>query len=504
MHGAWAAAAPRFEGRRRGGRGPPAAAIASGGPRAIAQAAQEQKANRQAMSWQRNWMEASILPLLGGLTVASALPNGQARTPPMGFNPWNVWGVSATGKPKLSGGHGGWNQSMMLGAAAAIDRLGLREKGYIYVNFDCGWTTGFRVEGRLQVNATRFPDIHSYARQLRTLGYKFGSYAGGGPVTDPSHHSQCCSRAIVGANDTSYGHWTEDVAFLVGELGAEYLKSDPCGGPQQAEYTLAHNRGWVQALKAAGLLDKVHFQGDEQCGALGRPPNASCAGATAAAANSWRTTGDIDNSWAKVLRNIEENDAYGPYAGPGHFNDPDLLEIGNPGLSYAESVSQFSLWCVAKAPLMISTDPSQLNESVLGILGNTDAIAVNQDQLGVQGRRVRADNETGAQVWAGPLAPEKDGGSAEFAAVLLNTADAKLTIFIERADLLAVAANWSVPDSLAARDIWQGMAPVGTLTASGGLSLSVEPHGSRFLRLVASPDGGTGGPAAHDAAEAQT
>ena len=319
---------------------------------------------------------AVLLPLLGGLVATTALPNGQARTPPMGFNPWNVWGVTATGKPKLPGGHGGWNQSMMLGAAAAIDRLGLREKGYVYVNFDCGWTTGFRDEGGLQVNTTRFPDIRFYAKQLRASGFKFGAYAGGGPVTDAAHHSQCCSRAIAGANDTSYGHWTEDVAFLVGELGAEYLKSDPCGGTHQAEYTLAHNRGWVQALKAAGLLGEVHFQGDEQCGALGRPPNASCGGATAAAANSWRTTGDIVNRWAKVLTNIEENDAYGPFAGPGHFNDPDLLEIGNPGLSHAESVSQFSLWCVAKAPLMISTDPSLLNATTLSILSNTDAIAV--------------------------------------------------------------------------------------------------------------------------------
>ena len=407
----------------------------------------------------------------------------------MGFNPWNVWGVSATGKPKLPGGHPGWDQAMLEETAATIDRLGLRAKGYVYVNFDCGWTTGFRDEAGLQVNTTRFPDIRSYTRKLRASGFKFGAYAGGGPPTDATHHSQCCSRAIPGANDTSYGHWAQDVAFLVGELGAEYLKSDPCGGPNQAAYTLAHNRGWVKALRAAGQLGNVHFQGDEQCGALGRHPTRQCGAATAAIANSWRTTGDIANSWSTVLRNIEQNDAYAPYAGPGHFNDPDLLEIGNPGLNHAESVSQFSLWCLAKAPLMISTDPSQLNTTTLSILGNADAIAVNQDRLGIQGRRVRADKETGAEVWAGPLAPHSEGRNgrcAEFGVVLLNTADVAQTIALTRDDLLVVAGNWSVPTAMGAHDIWQSMTHAGLLGDRTSLVLPVQPHGSRFMRLVAS------------------
>jgi alpha-galactosidase len=323
---------------------------------------------------------------------------------------------------------------MMEGAAAALDRMGLRAKGYVYINFDCGWTTGFRDTGGLQVNTTAFPDIHGYAARLRNGGFKVGVYAGGGPKTDATHHSQCCSRAIEGANDTSYDHWEQDVAFLIGELGAEYLKSDPCGGPNQEEYVLAHNKGWVDALNKSGHLGAVHFQGDIECQQSdGLGPSDRCGEATAAAANSWRTTADIRNTWESVLSNIEQNDGAAPFAGPGHWNDPDLLEVGNPGLTDTEARAQFSLWCLAKAPLLISADPSTLSVAALETLGSADAIMVNQDVLGVQGRRV-SNSSSGAQVWAGPLS----GGA--FAVVLLNTATAAQEIKISRQALLAAAA----------------------------------------------------------------
>jgi alpha-galactosidase len=235
-------------------------------------------------------------------------------------------------------------------------------------------------------------------------------------------HSQCCNRALHtpgkgAANDSSDGHWEQDAAMFA-KWKVDYLKSDPCGVKSRNGAIGRYNQKWLDAFTKIGYIDKLHFQGDLVCG---YKPGASdrCLNATAAMANSWRTTGDMRNEFSYVMKNIQQNNGYHKFGGPGHWNDPDLLVVGNTGMTTEASITQMSLWCLTKAPLIISTDlrpglsTSATNASI-DILTNKAAIAVNQDSLGIPGSLIQR-TEAGGQVWTGPLSGDR------YAAVLVNT-----------------------------------------------------------------------------------
>jgi alpha-galactosidase len=234
-----------------------------------------------------------------------------------------------------------------------------------------------------------------------------------------------------------------------------------------------YNQKWVDAFTQLGYIDKLHFQGDLVCG---YKPHASksCLGNTANQSNSWRTTGDIGNSFDKVMRNILQNNEYHATSGPQHWNDPDLLIIGNNGTTVDEQKTQFSLWCITKAPLIISTDLRNATNTTIAILSNKEAIAVNQDSLGIAGQMVQ--NTGQQQVWTGPLS----GG--RYAAVLVN---------LNNASDLSVQLDWkqlpgTVPatQQLQVRDLWSA-ADLGAYNSS--INLTVAPHGSRLIVLTPSP-----------------
>jgi alpha-galactosidase len=120
--------------------------------------------------------------------------------------------------------------------------------------------------------------------------------------------------------------------------------------------------------------------------------------------NSWRTTGDINPSWRSITTLLDANDKWHAYAGPGGWNDPDMLEVGNGKLTLAEQRSHFTLWCLIKAPLLLGMDLRAIADETLEIITNTEVIALNQDPLGVQGYKRTTSNDEGLEVWAGPLA----------------------------------------------------------------------------------------------------
>eukprot|EP00051_Salpingoeca_urceolata_P016939 m.227918 g.227918 ORF g.227918 m.227918 type:complete len:407 (-) comp18822_c0_seq3:57-1277(-) len=328
-----------------------------------------------------------LLTLLG--TGVSALDNGLGRTPPMGFNPWNCFGTSAKGTQKLPGSHP-YNASVIRAVADAIVNTGLAKTGYEYVNLDCGYSTGFRdAQGNLQVNQTLYPGgIKPLADYIHSKGLKFGIYSDAGA-------QQCCSRVHKNADDGSLGHEVRD-AQLFASWGVDYLKHDSCGAKEQSYPDMR------DALNKTGrpMFYSVHGPSGSEAIPI---------------ANIWRTTRDITNSWDSVMNRIMVNDGFVDAAGPGHFNDPDMLEVGNPPLSEGENRAHFSLWCIAKAPLLIGTDVTNMTASTLSILSNKDAIAINQDPLGEQAKMV--SNRTGAQVWTGRL-------SGGYAVALVNTMDA--------------------------------------------------------------------------------
>jgi alpha-galactosidase len=182
--------------------------------------------------------------------------------------------------------------------------------------------------------------------------------------------------------------------------------------------------------------------------------------------NSWRTTGDISDNWASMTSRIDQNDLVHEYAAPGGWNDPDMLEVGNGGLTSAESVAHFSLWALAKAPLLIGCDLASMSNETLAILTNREVIAVNQDPLGVQG--YKRSSKLGLEVWAGPLVDDA------VAVVLFNRRPLAATITFDFALVGAQGSQYAV------RDLWLHK-DLGLF--QGQFSYQVDAHGAAMLKL---------------------
>jgi len=187
--------------------------------------------------------------------------------------------------------------------------------------------------------------------------------------------------------------------------------------------------------------------------------------------NSWRTTGDISDNWARMLSRIDKNDEWYKYAGPGGWNDPDMLEVGNGGMTTVEYTSHFSLWCLAKAPLLIGCDITKMSTDTFNILTAPEVIAVNQDALGVQGHKVNSTAGPGGnlEVWAGPLT----GNS--YAVILLNRSN----------DSEMITAYWSnigikQGTSCMVRDLW---AKQNRGSSTNTYSARVVSHGVVMVKL---------------------
>ncbi|KAG5045894.1 hypothetical protein JHK82_015276 [Glycine max] len=180
--------------------------------------------------------------------------------------------------------------------------------------------------------------------------------------------------------------------------------------------------------------------------------------------NSWRTTGDINDSWASMTTIADLNDKWAAYAGPGGWNDPDMLEVGNGGMTYQEYRAHFSIWALAKAPLLIGCDVRNLTAETLEILSNKEVIAINQDSLGVQGRKVQVSGADGCrQVWAGPLSGNR------LAVALWNRCSKVATI---TASWEALGLESGVHVSV--RDLWQHKVVTGDAVSS--FSARVDIH----------------------------
>lgn len=377
----------------------------------------------------------------------------------MGFNPWNCFGVGSTGLCKLPlpwlPAQGprcrGFDEVVILDIAHAIAHSPLKAAGYAYVNLDCGYSTMRRdSSGILVVNSTRYPHGMPWlADKIHALGLRFGVYSS-------ASTRQCCSMGNPDADDGSAGHERED-AQTFAAWGVDYLKHDDCS-PVAASYAAMRD-----ALNATGrpVLLSIHTPVELR----GQPD----------LGNMWRTTADIDSTYESIMKTALENDRFATRAMPGAWNDPDMLEVGNffTPLGEAEGRTQFSLWCLMKAPLLIGTDLTNASEATLAILGNAEAIAVNQDALGVQGVLRHHDVAEGTQVWIGSLT----GGAV--AVALLNTGDDRdrvVTLSTEFLPLGTTSADvqWRI------RDIWNNSTLAQT---SLPLSLTVGRHDVAFLVL---------------------
>lgn len=299
----------------------------------------------------------------------SLLENGLGRTPQMGWNSWNHFACNI-------------EEKLIRETADAMVSTGLAAAGYKYVNIDDCWAELDRdSKGNFVPKASTFPSgIKALADYVHNKGLKLGIYSDAG--------TQTCSKKMPG----SLGHEEQD-AKTFASWGIDYLKYDNCnnqGISPKERYPIM-----TKALQNSGR--PIFYSLCE----WGQDDPATWANEVG---NSWRTTGDISDNWDSMTSRADENDKWASYAKPGGWNDPDMLEVGNGGMTTEEYRSHFSIWSLAKAPLLVGCDVRSMSKETHEILSNKEVIAVNQDSLGVQGKKVKNGD---LEVWAGPLQHNK-------------------------------------------------------------------------------------------------
>ncbi|KAI3948626.1 hypothetical protein MKW98_027692 [Papaver atlanticum] len=348
------------------------------------------------------------------------LNNGLGSTPQMGWNSWNHFQCNI-------------EEKLIKETADAMVSTGLAAVGYNYINLDDCWGEFNRdSQGNLVPNASAFPSgIKALADYVHSKGLKLGIYSDAGVFT--------CSKKMPG----SLGHEEQD-AKTFASWGVDYLKYDNCHNtgtspkeryPKMSKALLESGRSIFFSLCEWGEQDPATW-----APGLG---------------NSWRTTEDIEDKWESMTKLADLNDKWAAYAGPGGWNDPDMLEVGNGGMTTEEYRSHFSIWALVKAPLLIGCDIRSMNNVTTELLSNKEVIAVNQDKLGVQGKKVKKDGDL--EVWAGPLSGHRialvlwNRGSQQ-ASITANWQDIGLkpSTVVNVRDLWAHSTQASVKDSLSA------------------------------------------------------
>ncbi len=348
---------------------------------------------------------SAILLGIGAPSLAQAWNNGLSRTPPMGWSSWPKFGCNV-------------DESLIKRQADALIRSGMRDTGYQYVNIDDCWEVSRDNQGQIVADPTRFPDgIKALADYVHQKGLKLGIYTSAGRKT-------CQGRP------GSYGHEQQD-ANTYASWGIDYVKDDWCdsaGLDAQTQYTkmrdaLAHTeRPMVFSICEWGV--NAPWVWGPRTG------------------NLWRTTPDIEDNWLSMLSNLDSSSQHAAAAGPGHWNDPDFLEVGNGGMMESENRAQLSMWAIMAAPLIAGNDLPTMSSATATTLMNPEVIAVDQDLVGIQGTKV-SDNGTGLQVWSKPLHAQRSRAIA-----LFNRSDAaaKITVTWQEIGL--------APGRATVRDLW--------------------------------------------------
>jgi len=379
--------------------------------------------------------------VVGVVAAPAQADEASAALPQMGFNNWNSTHCRAE-----------FDEAMIRGIADKFISLGLRDAGYQYVNIDDCWANWQRdKDGRLQPNPKRFPSgIAALADYIHERGLKFGLYSSAGTSTcEPLQEN----RGFPGG----LGHEKED-AKTFASWHVDYLKYDNCNNQKvdaKKRYT-----AMAEALRNSGR--QIFFSMCE----WGENKPWLWAGKDPVDAGSWRTTGDISDNYASMLKIFKENVVLDKYASLGHWNDPDMLEVGNGGMTDIEYRSHFSLWSIMAAPLLIGTDLRTIKPDALKILLNKDVIAIDQDPLGVQGKQVR--DADGIHVIVKPL---KDGGRA---VAVFNEGDKAKAVTVTPAEIGLKAGG-----SYTMRDLWAHTDAKG----DGSIKTTLEPHATVMYRI---------------------
>jgi hypothetical protein len=343
----------------------------------------------------------------------------QLKTPLMGWASWNYYGINIT-------------ETKIMSQADAMVSKGLDTCGYTNINIDDGFFNGRYNDGTLRIDSTKFPSgFKSLVDYIHNKGLKAGFYTDAG--------TQTCAGWGGYTQETGsgiYGHEVQDAKLVFNTWGFDYIKVDYCGAgwglhlDEQTQYTLIR-----KAIDSTGRTDIVFnvcrwlFPG----------------GWVAKVANSWRVANDINATWTYgILRQIDTNTYLSGFVSQGHYNDMDMLEVGNGSLTQTQNRSHFSMWCIMSVPLVLGNNMATMSDSTRSIITNTEAIAINQDTTALQAVLISQYGK--GQVWAKRL---HGLNSNERAVALFNR---------DSANSITLSIKWKDIDlegSATVRDLWK-------------------------------------------------
>jgi alpha-galactosidase len=394
-------------------------------------------------------LPVAVLAVTAAIAATPRLAHAQAvaQTPPMGWNSWNYFAERVDDK----------------GIRAAADQLvatGMKDAGYIYVNIDDTWEGKRDENGVLHTNE-KFPDMKALADYVHSKGLKIGIYSGPGTKT--------CARY-----EGSLGHEEQD-AKMYADWGIDYLKYDLCSFRQDVMAKQAPNDEAAQMRLMIAAYEKM----GKALKATGRPIVYSLCQygwdsvwewGPSVGANLWRTTGDIEPRWQSIYDILSQQKGLTAYAAPGHWNDPDMLEVGNGKLTLAENRSHFSMWAMLAAPLLAGNDLPNMKPEIKAILTKPEVIAINQDPLGKQARYAYSSGEV--EIWVRDL----QGGAKAIA--ILNVGSDVNSTHPFRLEL----AKLGLSGHEQATDLWTGK----SLELTDHMPIQLASHDILLIR-IASP-----------------
>jgi alpha-galactosidase len=385
----------------------------------------------------------AIAPALKAQSASSQV----AQTPPMGWNSWNYFAGKVTDKD-------------IRDSADQIVSTGMKDAGYIYVNIDDTWQGKRDASGVLHTNS-RFPDMKALADYVHSKGLKLGIYSGPGTKTCAGYEG-------------SLGHEEQD-ARLYAEWGMDYLKYDLCSFREDVMKKQAPNDKAAQMRLMIAAYDKM----SKALKATGRPIVLSLCQygwdspwewAPELGGNLWRTTGDIEANWQSMYDILEQQKGLYSYAGPGHWNDPDMLEVGNGKLSLAENRTHFSMWAMLASPLLAGNDLPHMKPEIKAILTNKDVIAINQDPLGHQARYIYSGGQV--EVW------ERDLKGGAKAIAIINIGSDRVSTHPFHLDLKQLGLKGGQN----AKELWTGK----DVQLTDNMEFEIDSHDVRLLRIDSS------------------
>lgn len=369
------------------------------------------------------------------------------KTPVMGWASWNAYRTNIT-------------EETILSQARKLKELGLADLGYEFVNVDDGWQDGRGEDGYVITHAERFPSgMKALADTVHAMGLKIGIYTDAGELTCGSVYDQDVNNHNVGL----YGHDETDLNRYLVDWGYDFVKVDWCGGRQ---LSLSQRDRYTAIGRVVADIEKK--TGDDKIF------NVCCWSFPGEwvldVADSWRTAGDLDNTFGSVMHQIDNIRTLAKYNGPGHVNDLDMMQVGN-GMTYEEDKSHFSMWCMMSTPLMLGMDLNCISEETLSIVSNAELIAIDQDPACIQA--TVAANYGSVEAWTKDLG---SAGSGKKAIALLNRANSPSTVTVDFRDL-------GLADVDMVRDLWAHE----NIAVGETFTVTIPAHGTMVVTAEGTP-----------------